>query len=427
VVVRNDASGEKQLAAYVAMAPGQAAPSVEALRAHLRKTMPDFMLPAVFSVQPSLPLTTSGKVDRRALPDLAAGAAPTAGDFVAPGTELERKVAAIWSQTLGVPRVGLGDDFFALGGHSLAALKLITRLRDAGYELEVAELFQHSSLGGMIGALKPVASESVTMTSGEYVVRVKEGRPGVMPLCLLPSDFGDLLIYANLIPLLSPEQPCIGLQCPHMYENDEGITSMPALAAFFIRHLQAVQPQGPYMLAGYCFGGFVALEMAKQLRAAGHTVAMLGLIDARPYRPRVERSEYLMMLLQGAFHARPSDWWRYLSARWAMRRETKLIDSMARLHPDQLGRRELNRWVLETRVMHNYRSEGYAGPVTFFYPEESQYQLYGDPSCGWLYQAERVFLHKVPGSHLNMMKDPHVRLLAEKLAFCIQQATGKAP
>ncbi len=76
--------------------------------------------------------------------------------------------------------------------------------------------------------------------------------------------------------------------------------------------------------------------------------------------------------------------------------------------------------------MHNYRSEGYAGPITFFYPEESQYQLYGDPSCGWLFQAERVFLHKVPGSHLNMMKDPHVRQLAEKLAFCIQQSTEKA-
>jgi thioesterase domain-containing protein len=140
----------------------------------------------------------------------------------------------------------------------------------------------------------------------------------------------------------------------------------------------------------------------------------------------VERGDYLLMLMQGAIHARPSDWWRYLSARWAMRRETKLIDSMARLHPDQLGRRELNRWILETRVMHQYRSEGYDGPITFFYPEESQYQLYGDPSCGWLYQARRVYLHKVPGSHLNMMKEPHVRKLAEKLMYCIRQATETA-
>jgi amino acid adenylation domain-containing protein len=157
--------------------PGQAAPSVESLRAHLRKTMPDFMLPAVFFVLPSLPITTSGKVDRRALPDLATGVASSAGDFVAPGTELECKVADIWVQTLGVPRVGLRDDFFALGGHSLAALKLITRLRDAGYELDVAELFLHSSLGGMIGALKPIATDTVTMKSDEYVVRLKEGRP----------------------------------------------------------------------------------------------------------------------------------------------------------------------------------------------------------------------------------------------------------
>ena len=152
---------------------------------------------------------------------------------------------------------------------------------------------------------------------------------------------------------------------------------------------------------------------------------LLALIDARPFNPKVERTEYLRMLIKGAFRATHADWKRHLSAKLAMRREGKLIDMMARSTPDQLGRRELNRWVLETRVLANYRSTDYDGHVTYFYPEESQYQLYGDPTCGWLYLANRVSLHKVTGSHVNMMKQPHVQVLAERLQACIRKATGE--
>ena len=425
-VVRPDANGEKQLVAYVAMVPGTPAPKVDDLRAHLRRSMPDFMVPSIFSLQPSLPLTASGKVDRKALPDPLAGViAATGGDFAAPTGDVEQMLQRLWSRILGMPRIGRKDDFFTMGGHSMAALTLINRLRDEGYVLEVADLFRNPTIEQMVHVLKPIERPRLAAEGNDTVVRLQDGRPGVPPLCLLPSDFGDLLIYSNLLPLLDPSLPVIGLQFAKMYEDDRGIASMPDLAKYFADALRRVQPHGPYMLAGYCFGGHVAVELAKHLTAQGEDVRLLALIDARPFSPKVERTEYLRMLIKGAFRATHADWKRHLSAKLAMRREGKLIDMMARTNPDQLGRRELNRWVLETRVLANYRSTDYDGHVTYFYPEESQYQLYGDPTCGWLYLANRVGLHKVTGSHVNMMKQPHVTLLAERLQACIRKATGE--
>lgn len=422
VLVRADGAGDKQLVAYVATGREQTNLTADTLRAQLKQTLPDFMVPALFSIQPTLPLTTSGKVNRRALPDVGAGSVASSAGYVAPATELETRVAAVWSKVLGLPRVGMHDDFFAAGGHSLSALKLINQLRAEGYALDVADLFRNSTLEQSIRVLKPIERDIALASDDEHVIQLRKGSANRPPLCLLPSDFGDLLIYANLLPRLDSDWPCIGLQFPHMYERDEGIASMPDLAAFFVRRLLQVNPTGPYLLAGYCFGGHVALEMAKQLASSGREVRFLGLIDARPYRPNIERTEYLLMLLKGAFRARPADWKRHLSARRAMQKESRLIDQMARLNPDQLDRRELNRWALEQKSLVKYHSGYYRGSITYFYPEESQYHLYGDPTCGWLRLANRVQIHRVPGSHLNMMKEPHVSVLAERLQSSLLQA-----
>ncbi|MCO5062179.1 MAG: amino acid adenylation domain-containing protein [Kiritimatiellae bacterium] len=432
VIVRTAPNEEKQLVAYLAPAAQGQRPDSEAVRAHLRLHMPEFMIPSQFVVQQNLPLNASGKVDRRALAALPLEQPET--PRVSPAlsgnstSAREALIADIWKQILGVSRVGRTDDFFALGGHSLAALKLINRLSDAGFDLEVAELFRNSTVERLAAALKPRNVEvaaPVIASQGDALVRLRDGQAGHPLLCLLPSDFGDLLIYANLLTHLDDRIPVVGLQCPTMYENDRGLRSMEDLAAWFVRDLRAVQPHGPYYLAGYCFGGLLAMEMARQLTAAGESIGLLGLIDARPFSPKTESSEYLRMRLHGALRAKPRDWKRHIAAKLAMRNEARLIDALARKSPDKLEKRDLNRWVLETRVLQSYHSSDYAGPIVFFYPEESRFELYGDPSCGWLNLADRVFLHKVPGSHLNMMQDPHVLVLAERLNALVRRAVGR--
>jgi amino acid adenylation domain-containing protein len=428
VVVRNAPNGDKQLVAFVAPAAQAPNPEVDALREHLRARLPEFMVPSLIVVQRALPLNASGKVDRRALAahPVEAGSS-SAPSGAAPSGARETALADAWKQVLGVTQVRPGDDFFAMGGHSLAALKLINRLRDAGYALDVADLFRNPTVERLSAVLVPLARETAAVTAPDSgtLIRLRDVRPGHPALCLLPSDFGDLLIYSNLLPHFDGACPVVGLQCPSMHEDDRGIRSMHDLAAWFVRELRAVQPRGPYLLAGYCFGGHVAIEMARQLRQAGERIGMLSLIDARPFNPKTEDSEYLRMRLHGALRARPTDWRRHLAAKWSMWREGQLIDAMARRNPGKLDRRDLNRWVLETRVLQHYRSTEYPGAITFFYPEESQYELYGDPSCGWLNLAARVYLHKVTGSHLNMMKEPHAALLANRLGACVRQALGE--
>jgi thioesterase domain-containing protein/acyl carrier protein len=342
----------------------------------------------------------------------------------APSVGREELVSRLYADLLAVPKVGPDDDFFALGGHSLLALKLINRLHEAGYALEIASLFRDATVRGVAAALAPLERGVARAADDGIVVQLREGRSDRPPLVLAPSDFGDLLIYANLLPHLDPDWPVIGLQCADFFENPRGIDSMQALARQFVERLRAIQPAGPYLLAGYCFGGQVALEMARILQRDGARVAFLGLIDARPFRPAAYRGEYLLMRLQGAWRARLPDWKRHLSAKWAMRREAKLIDRMARTSPERLGRRELNSWALEQKLLMHYRTTDYDGEVTFFYPEESRYALYGDPTCGWLHLAARVWLHKVSGSHVNMMKEPHARMLAARISAALAQAIG---
>jgi acyl carrier protein len=140
-VVREDTPGNRRLVAYFTAAPGAPAAAVGDLRVHLRDALPEHMMPSAFVALEALPMTPNGKVDRRALP--VPGGRPEGGEeYVAPRTPTEEALAAIWSEVLGVPRVGANDNFFDLGGHSLLVVQLHARLRETlAPALSVADLF----------------------------------------------------------------------------------------------------------------------------------------------------------------------------------------------------------------------------------------------------------------------------------------------
>ncbi|HKV06814.1 MAG TPA: amino acid adenylation domain-containing protein [Thermoanaerobaculia bacterium] len=144
VIARQDRGPERYLAAYVVPAAG-AAPTPRELRAYLRERLPDSMVPATFTLLPELPLTPNRKVDRKALPAPGRGAEEAA--FVAPETDLEREIAAVWQEVLGVPKVGLHDNFFETGGHSLLLVRLHARLQEVlKADLSLMDLFSHPSV-----------------------------------------------------------------------------------------------------------------------------------------------------------------------------------------------------------------------------------------------------------------------------------------
>jgi hypothetical protein len=158
VIVRED-SGEKRLVAYLIF-PSQQTVTTDELRAHLQQSLPDYMIPSAFIVLDELPLTTSGKVDRRRLPQPNEERPALARDFVAPRTPIEQEVAGIWEQVLKVKGVGVHDNFFDLGGHSLLATRVISRVNESlSMEMPLRAMFEHPTIAGFaIAAAQQQAS-----------------------------------------------------------------------------------------------------------------------------------------------------------------------------------------------------------------------------------------------------------------------------
>jgi acyl carrier protein len=175
VVVRDD-TGEKRLAAYLEPAPGFTAPSSGELRAWLRERLPDYMVPAVFVAMDALPVSPNGKVDRRRLP--APPAATERAAVSVPQSALERKLAAVWQEVLGVESVGLDDNFFEIGGHSLLVARMQEKLREAlGREVSVVDIFQYPTVGALAAHLEPAgAAEEAGVAKADEAARASAER-----------------------------------------------------------------------------------------------------------------------------------------------------------------------------------------------------------------------------------------------------------
>jgi acyl carrier protein len=169
-VAREEAAGDKRLVAYV-VANGAEAPEPNDLRAHLKQSLPDYMVPSAFVMLDALPLTPSGKVDRQALP-APEGRPAGEAEYVAPRTPTEEVLAAIWAEVLKVDRVGVHDNFFALGGHSLMAMRMVARVRELlGIELPLRTVFETPMLAEL--ALTSVFANISTERS-ELIGRIRE-------------------------------------------------------------------------------------------------------------------------------------------------------------------------------------------------------------------------------------------------------------
>ena len=269
VVAHEDGAGDKRLVAYVVAQVGGAL-DVEQVRTDLRRTLPDFMIPGVLVELAALPTTASGKVDRRALPapELRSQVA-----FIAPRTPMEQTVARIWCRLLGVARVGVHDDFFALGGHSLLVVKLVAAVRDElGIALPIGLLFERPTLERLAAALVAGGGDISTL------LRLREG-DAPSALALVGPIGGKMVGYFPLLATLATG-PVFGLRALGLAADEPLLESVEAMASHHVTRLRKEHP-GPYVIAGWSFGGVLAFEIARQLEAAGAAVRLVA-IDAYP-------------------------------------------------------------------------------------------------------------------------------------------------
>jgi thioesterase domain-containing protein/SAM-dependent methyltransferase/acyl carrier protein len=405
------------------------------LRGFLSSQLPDYMMPSSFVLQNSLPLTPSGKVDRRALPAPDGEAAELPDTYVAPRDTLELELARLWEEVLGVEPISVESNFFELGGHSLLAVRLFALIeRKFGLKMPLAALFRSPTVAQLASSLRQQTTTAAAQTSA--LVEIRSGGMAQPFFCIHPIS-GHVLCYAGLSRHLGPGQPFYGLQSLGVAGEEFAHTKVEEMAAHYIEALRVVQPTGPYLLGGWSMGGYVAYEMAQQLHSVGQEVALLSLIDsyAPPFRHEVEDEASLLKgfaqdlglpleklsISAEQFNMLPPD--EQLSYALEGAKRAKVI------HPDvspEQIRSLYNLFKINVGAMKSYRPRPYRGRVTLFSAQDKPVANSYDPTLGWSNLATAgVDLHDIPGDHYSIVREPHVKTLAERLTICLHTTVAE--
>ncbi|HEX4113206.1 MAG TPA: AMP-binding protein, partial [Stellaceae bacterium] len=266
------AACDDRLVAY-AVGPGGIAGDSATLLTHLRGVLPGHLVPSLVAWVAALPLTASGKVDRAALP-APAGVSGLAS-YRAPRDEIELTLQRIWRDLLALDDIGIDDNFFDHGGHSLLAVSLMSRCNRAfRADLPLRILFETPTIEGMARALRHRGGPR--KFSPLVALRPDGFKPPLF--CIHPAG-GAVFCYMSLARALAPDQPVYGLQASGLEADEALAPSIARMADDYLAAIRAVRPRGPYHLLGWSFGGLVAHAIASRLRAAGETVALLALLD----------------------------------------------------------------------------------------------------------------------------------------------------
>jgi amino acid adenylation domain-containing protein len=415
VAARGEGGAARRLAGWLVARPAAELPTQAELRTYLRERLPEYMVPAVFTWMDALPRTTSGKLDRRALPEPDAGA--DGAEHVPPKPGMEERLAAVWKDVLGVERIGAHDDFFDLGGQSILATRLVARLRgELGVDVPVAMLVQAPTVEAMARAL----------AAGERAVRLPlvplqtfGERP---PLFMVHPAGGHVICYRGMAVSLAPDQPVYGLQPRGLEDGMEPIDSLPEMAAYYVEAIRRFRPRGPYRLGGWSFGGVVAWEMARQLRAAGEAVDLLALLDTSPLTaeaiaadPR-EAAEVMMQTIGGYAGVMAAERIRVGEVAHLPPREMALA-MMRQVGDDRLlpeSRVDLLLSLTRVRSANlqaqaTYDLQPYDGHLTYFRTEASaEAQLLSSALGFWASRAASTTAVPVTGNHGTILHEPHV-------------------
>jgi amino acid adenylation domain-containing protein len=280
VVIAQGEETEKRLIAFY-RAKGTTAEQLaqlshEELREHLLRSLPDYMVPAVFVSLGAIPLNANGKVDRRALERMEVGASSRRA-YVGPKNETERQLVEIWAEVLKLEpeKIGINDNFFELGGHSLIAVQLMAKInRRFKQLLPLSAIFTAPNIAALA---KLILREDAA--SFDILVPIQTSG-SALPVFAIPGAGGNVLSLRPLSAALGTDQPFYGLQGMGLDGKTSPFTTVEQTAQANIAALQALQPTGPYSFIGHSYGGVVAYEMARMLLEQGEKVSSLILLDS---------------------------------------------------------------------------------------------------------------------------------------------------
>jgi thioesterase domain-containing protein/acyl carrier protein len=279
VVAHAGRPGEKRLVAYVTAMDSSPLPTA-GLRDLLRQNLPPYMMPSAFVAVDQFPTTLNGKIDRQALPSPDDHVCrDTSVAYVAPGTPTEELLAAFWRDRLGLGQIGIYDNFFDLGGDSLATLQLSLEIeRATGQTVPMTSIFDAPTIAGMAAILD--GQPSATDASPLVVLRPGTEGPPVFIIHPVGGSTMQLIPIAKTFP---GRRRVYGVQARGLDGTERPIDRVDAMADHYLKAIKQAQPQGPYLFAGMCFGGLIALEIARRLLERGDTIGLLACLDTYPH------------------------------------------------------------------------------------------------------------------------------------------------
>jgi polyketide synthase PksN len=436
LVLARPVNGTTQLVAFIVPAEDQNPLSSVDLKPALATRLPDYMIPAVFVSLAQIPVTPGGKVDRAALMQLDSGSVENRS-HVAPRTEIEARLAGIWRQVLNVERVGMYDNFFDLGGHSLLSVRLMAVIhKKLGQELPLSSLFQAPDIAGQAKLLQQNPQPWTPLVC-------LQPNGDMAPLFCIHAVAGNVLCYQELSRHMGQQRPFYGLQAPDI-DSGAHPGGIEGLAALYIAAIRSVQAQGPYHLGGWSMGGVIAYEMARQLQQAGEQVGTLALIESyTPEAVQAFEQDYLdknllpgddgeTLLLTMFARELGLDGAETMPAGAAASDLTLRLDELfeqakqAGLLPEDIDSAQLHRlfsvFEANVRAMNRYNPGQYRGDVRLLHAGRLD-QDYANGGWAELINGD-LSIEAVPGDHYSILRQPNVQFLADKWGDYVNKKTG---
>ena len=429
VLAKADKDKKKRLIGYVVSEKNYDRASVIAF---LKSKLPDYMVPTLWMEVDNIPLTANGKIDKKSLPEFNAEE-QIKDQYVAPRTESERLLVKIWEDVLKVGNIGVTHDFFDLGGHSLLAVQIVNLIKKhTGKILPISVLFKYSN----IESLNAFLNENDTEKVSKSLVPIKPSG-NKAPVYFIHGVGLNVMNFADLAMYLHKEQPVFGIQALGLGGKFPPVTTISEIAKMYVSEIIEHDPIGPYALAGYSLGGFIATEMRKQFEVLNREVSVLAIIDTYAdytddfftmLPKKLDRHIKKWINLGFSFIRNPN---KTIQKQRSIYLEDKQYRYDAIKLAKESGDKEFYKLMKHIRSTYydSYRKskmEPFDGFVYLFRATDCLHYTDDKVYLGWRkYALKGMKEFLIPGDHRTMLLKPNVEVFAKALQEVLDKSVAK--
>lgn len=404
--------------------------SLQNILKEIKKKLPNYMIPNHFVKMDKMPLTANGKIDKRALPEISEEILLSVSASITPEDSTEEKLLIIWKEVLSKNNIGVTDNFFDLGGHSILAVKLMSLIKsEMGVNIPISALYSYSTIRELSGYVQNSSLDSLK----EIVVRVKAGNKEETPLFFIHPGMGQIMCFNEVINNIK-HIPIYAIRAAGLYGEQALYDDVREQAYRYLKEIQKIQPKGPYCLIGYCVGGAIANEIAYQLNLKNEKIQFLGIIDGEVPKNRGKIPEefivsfFVDQLLKG-FETQVSEVEVYTQEELKQKKYnakeniaylTRIIKKLG-IVDDSYSEQDMEYWYLTWKnlilAMNRYDAPDTQIPIHYYFAEDGEYS-----EDEWAAYSSVIPYH-VTGDHYSMLKDKNAKKLANLIYTGINSLT----